>query len=100
MGALNTLKVSLIGVVLTLILGAFIGIARLSTNWLVSRMASAYIEVMQNVPVLLQLFFWYAIFYESLPATRQALRPSKACFSATAAWFLPCPSRTRFTAIC
>jgi general L-amino acid transport system permease protein len=79
-GALNTLKVSLLGIVLTLILGAFIGIARLSTNWLVSRMAGAYIEVMQNVPVLLQLFFWYAIFYESLPATRQALAPVKGLF--------------------
>ena len=79
-GALNTLKVSLLGIVLTLILGAIIGIARLSTNWLVSRLAGAYIEVMQNVPVLLQLFFWYAIFYESLPAARQALAPVKGVF--------------------
>jgi general L-amino acid transport system permease protein len=79
-GALNTVKVSLIGIVFTLILGALIGIARLSTNWLVSRMAAAYIEVMQNVPVLLQLFFWYAIFYESLPSTRQALAPVKGLF--------------------
>ncbi len=79
-GALNTVKVSLIGIVFTLILGALIGIARLSTNWLVSRMAAAYIEVMQDVPVLLQLFFWYAIFYESLPSTRQALAPVKGLF--------------------
>jgi general L-amino acid transport system permease protein len=79
-GALNTVKVSLIGIVFTLILGALIGIARLSTNWLVSRMAAAYIEVMQDVPVLLQLFFWYAIFYESLPSTRQALAPMKGLF--------------------
>jgi general L-amino acid transport system permease protein len=79
-GALNTLKVSILGIVLTILLGTFVGISRLSTNWLVSRLAAAYIEVMQNVPVLLQLFFWYAIFYEALPSTRQALAPIKGVF--------------------
>jgi len=79
-GALNTVKVSLIGVVLTLILGTFVGIARLSSNWLVAKMAAGYIEVMQNIPVLLQLFFWYAIFYESFPSPRQALHPVEGVF--------------------
>ncbi len=79
-GALNTLKVSFIGVVLTIILGTLIGIFRLSTNWLVSKIAAGYIEVMQNIPVLLQLFFWYAIFYESFPSPRQALNPIKGVF--------------------
>ena len=74
-GVLNTLLVSFIGVVLTVILGTFIGIARLSTNWLVSRLAAVYIEVFQDIPVLLQLFFWYAFFYETLPSPRQALSP-------------------------
>jgi general L-amino acid transport system permease protein len=72
-GALNTLLVSFIGIVLTVILGTFIGIARLSTNWLVSRLAAIYIEVFQDIPILLQLFFWYAFFYEILPGPRQAL---------------------------
>ena len=62
-GALNTVKVSFIGILLTTALGTIIGIARLSSNWLVSRLAGGYIELMQNIPVLLQLFFWYAIFY-------------------------------------
>ena len=79
-GALNTLKVSFIGVVLTLILGTVIGICRLSSNWLVSRLAAWYIEVMQNVPILLQLFFWYAVFYESLPPPRIALNPIPGLF--------------------
>ena len=79
-GALNTLKVSFIGILLTVILGTFIGIARLSRNWLVAKIAAIYIEVMQNIPILLQLFFWYAIFYESLPAPRQALNPVKHLF--------------------
>jgi len=72
-GALNTLLVAFIGVVITIILGTFIGIARLSTNWRVSRLAAAYIELFQDIPVLLQLFFWYAFFYEILPGPRQAL---------------------------
>jgi general L-amino acid transport system permease protein len=79
-GVLNTLLVSFIGVVLTVIFGTFIGIARLSTNWLVSRLAAVYIEVFQDIPVLLQLFFWYAFFYEMLPGPRQALSPFSGVF--------------------
>ena len=79
-GVLNTLLVSFIGVVLTVILGTFIGIARLSTNWLVSRLAAVYIEVFQDIPVLLQLFFWYAFFYEMLPGPRNALSPFSGIF--------------------
>ncbi|MEE4253113.1 MAG: amino acid ABC transporter permease [Desulfuromusa sp.] len=79
-GALNTLKVAFIGIILTTILGCIVGVARLSTNWLISRLAGAFIEVMQNIPVLLQLFFWYAIFYETFPSPRQALNPIKGVF--------------------
>ena len=79
-GALNTLLVSFIGIILTVILGTFIGIARLSTNWLVTKLASIYIEVMQDIPILLQLFFWYALFYEILPGPRQALNPFAGVF--------------------
>jgi general L-amino acid transport system permease protein len=79
-GALNTLKVSFVGIIFTTLLGTIIGIARLSSNWLVTKLAAAYIEVMQNIPVLLQLFFWYAIFYESFPSPRQALNPFDGVF--------------------
>jgi len=79
-GFINTLIVSFIGIILTVILGTFIGVARLSTNWLVSRLAIIYIEVFQNIPVLLQLFFWYAFFYEILPSPRQALNPVAGLF--------------------
>lgn len=79
-GALNTLKVAFIGIILTTVLGSFVGIARLSSNWLVSKVAGIFIEVMQNIPILLQLFFWYAIFYESFPSPRQALNPIKGVF--------------------
>jgi general L-amino acid transport system permease protein len=79
-GALNTVKVAFIGIVCTLVLGTLIGIGRLSKNWLVSRLATGFIETMQNIPVLLQLFFWYAIFYEAFPAPRQALHPLPGVF--------------------
>ena len=79
-GALNTVKVSFIGIIFTLILGTVVGVARLSSNWLVSKIAAGYIEVMQNIPILLQLFFWYAIFYESFPSPRQALNPFEGVF--------------------
>ena len=79
-GALNTLYVSSIGIIITVILGTVVGVARLSTNWLVSKMAAIYIEVFQDIPVLLQLFFWYAIFYETLPSPRQALHPLPGVF--------------------
>ncbi|MBF0303220.1 MAG: amino acid ABC transporter permease [Desulfamplus sp.] len=74
-GALNTIKVSFIGIILTVILGIIVGITRLSTNWLVSRISAVYIEVLQDIPVLLQLFFWYTIFNNVMPSPRQAIIP-------------------------
>ena len=79
-GFLNTLIVSFIGITITIVLGTLIGIARLSSNWLVSKLAAAYIEVLQDIPVLLQLFFWYAFFYNILPTPRQALSPITGVF--------------------
>jgi general L-amino acid transport system permease protein len=74
-GLLNTLKVSMVGIILAVLLGTLIGIARLSSNWLISKASALYIEIMQNIPVLLQLFFWYAIFYNTLPTPNHALSP-------------------------
>jgi len=79
-GFCNTLLVSFIGVILTVILGTILGIARLSSNWLLSKLSAIYIEVFQDIPILLQLFFWYAFFYEILPAPRQALNPVAGIF--------------------
>ncbi|HVL59073.1 MAG TPA: amino acid ABC transporter permease [Burkholderiaceae bacterium] len=72
-GLVNTLYASAIGIVVATVLGVAIGIARLSTNWLLARLASAYVEVTRNVPLLLQLFVWYGIFTELLPPVRQAI---------------------------
>lgn len=79
-GLLNTLRVAVIGIVLATILGTIIGIARLSKNWLISRLASIYVEVMRNIPLLLQLFFWYAIIADNMPGPRQAANPMPGVF--------------------
>ncbi|MDZ4163899.1 MAG: amino acid ABC transporter permease [Smithellaceae bacterium] len=79
-GVLNTIKVAFVGIVLTVILGTFLGIARLSKNWLVSKLAAVYIEVMQDIPILLQLFFWYSFFYDILPPPREAIEPVTGVF--------------------
>jgi general L-amino acid transport system permease protein len=71
-GLLNTLLVAGLGIVLATILGFVIGIARLSRNWLVARLATVYVEVIRNVPLLLQLFFWYFAVLKSLPVPRQS----------------------------
>ena len=74
-GFLNTLIVSFVGIIISILLGTVLGVARLSSNWLVSKLAGGYIELFQDIPVLLQLFFWYAFFYNILPSPKQAMNP-------------------------
>lgn len=66
-GFVNTLRVSLIGIVLATLLGLVVGLARLSGNWLIERLAQLYVEVFRNTPLLLQLFFWYFAGFANLP---------------------------------
>lgn len=79
-GLVNTLKIAALGIVLATILGTLIGIARLSKNWLVHKLARIYVEVMRNVPLLLQLFFWYALLTENAAGPRQAANPLPGVF--------------------
>lgn len=72
-GLLNTLLVSAIGVVLATIIGFGVGIARLSSNWLVSKLAEVYVEVIRNLPLLFQILFWYLGVLAAMPAARQSL---------------------------
>lgn len=71
-GLLNTLLVSVIGIALATIVGFVMGIARLSNNWLIARLATVYVEVARNVPLLLQLFVWYFALIPQLPLPRQS----------------------------
>jgi general L-amino acid transport system permease protein len=88
-GLLNTLLVAVISVVLATILGLIIGIARLSPNWLVSRLAAAYVEVLRNIPLLLQLFFWYFAVLRQLPGPRQSFAIGETVFLNNRGLFLP-----------
>jgi general L-amino acid transport system permease protein len=87
-GLLNTLKVAVVGVVLATVLGTVIGIARLSKNWLLSKIAGVYIEVIRDLPLLLQLLFWYTIL-QALPGPRQALNPVDGVFLSNRGLKLP-----------
>ena len=80
-GLLNTLLVAAIGIVLATVLGFIVGIARLSRNWLVARLAGGYVELIRNVPLLLQLSFWYNAVLKSLPQLRGSVRASRRRYS-------------------
>lgn len=79
-GALNTLLASVVAIILSTALGVFIGIMRLSTNWLVARIAEVYIEAVRNVPLLLQLVFWYGGVLVALPKPKDALTIADVVF--------------------
>jgi general L-amino acid transport system permease protein len=71
-GLTNTLLVAVIGIVFATIIGFVLGIARLSSNWIVSRLALIYVETVRNIPLLLQLFFWYFAVLKAMPSVKQS----------------------------
>jgi general L-amino acid transport system permease protein len=87
-GVANTLRVAVIGVVLATILGTLIGISRLSANWLLSRLAAVYVETLRDIPLLLQLLFWYVLM-QALPAARMAWKPVDGVFLSNRGLILP-----------
>ncbi|MCU8560508.1 amino acid ABC transporter permease [Vibrio vulnificus] len=90
-GLLNTALVSFLGIILATLLGFVIGIARLSSNWLVSRFAAIYIEIFRNIPLLLQIFFWYFAVLQALPSPRQSISLGEAIFLNVRGLFFPKP---------
>ena len=90
-GLMNTLLVSGMGVILATGLGFMLGVARLSKNWLVSRVATLYVEVFRNIPLLLQIFFWYFAVLRTLPSPRQSLSWGEALFLNIRGLYLPAP---------
>ncbi|HEY8393486.1 MAG TPA: ABC transporter permease subunit [Thermaerobacter sp.] len=90
-GLVNTLRVAGVGIVLATILGVVAGLARLSTNALVRMVASVYVEVVRNTPLLLQLFFWYGAVFLRLPPPDQALRLPGPVFLSNRGLVLPAP---------
>ncbi len=87
-GVLNTLKVAVIGVVLATILGTLIGIGRLSKNWLLSKLTAFYVETLRDIPLLLQLLFWYTVL-QGLPGPKQAWHLGSVAFLSNRGMKLP-----------
>ena len=72
-GLLNTIWVSVWGILFATILGFVVGVSRLSNNWLIVKIATVYIEILRNIPLLLQIFFWYFALLRPLPGPRQSI---------------------------
>ena len=90
-GLLNTLLVAGVGIVLATILGFLVGVARLSKNFLISRIAGGYVELIRNLPLLLQLLFWYNAVLKALPELRDSLVLPAGSFLNNRGLFVPQP---------
>ena len=90
-GLINTLIISFFGIILTSILGLIIGVARLSNNWIISRLAATYVETFRNIPVLLQILFWYNVVLAAMPSVRQSYSFFNSVFINQRGIFIPKP---------
>ena len=88
-GLFNTLLISFTGIVAATILGIIIGISRLSKNWLIAKLASVYIETFRNIPLLLQIFFWYFAVLRALPSPRASVNIQDSVFFNNRGIYMP-----------
>ncbi|MFL2640004.1 MAG: amino acid ABC transporter permease [Dehalococcoidia bacterium] len=91
-GILNTIRVAFIGIFFATILGTLLGIARVSTNWALKSLSLIYVEIFRNIPLLVQLFFWYFIVFQSLPKVQDAILLPGKIYLSNRGIFLPNPS--------
>lgn len=90
-GFLNTLLVAGLGIIFATLIGFIAGVMRLSRNWLVSRIATVYIEIVRNVPLLLQIYIWYDLVLTPLPGPRQAINLGDTFFLSNRGLNMPAP---------
>ncbi len=90
-GLLNTLLVSAVGIIFATIIGVVVGVARLSNNWLIAKLATVYIEIFRNIPLLLQIFFWYFAVLRALPSPKQSWSTGEVIFLNIRGLYLPEP---------
>ncbi|MCB1955096.1 MAG: amino acid ABC transporter permease [Rhodocyclaceae bacterium] len=90
-GLLNTILVSVLGIFFATLIGFLVGVLRLSKNWLVNRLAMVYIEIFRNIPLLLQIVFWYFAVAFNLPSPRQSLAFGEAVFLNNRGMYVPAP---------
>jgi len=88
-GLLNTLLMAFTGIIAATIIGVIVGVSRLSKNWLIARMAMVYIEIFRNIPLLLQIFFWYFAVLRALPAPRASVNFMDGVFFNNRGLYLP-----------
>ena len=88
-GLLNTILVSIIGIILATILGFIVGIAYFSQNWLIKKLSIVYVEIFRNIPLLLQVFFWYGAVLAALPSARNSLSVGEVIFLNIKGLFFP-----------
>ena len=88
-GLLNTILVSVIGIIFATLLGVTVGIARLSQNYLVSKTAEWYVEIFRNIPLILQIFFWYFAALRALPLSENAINFYDISFLNVKGWYVP-----------
>ena len=99
-GLLNTILVSVIGIIFASIIGLLIGIGRLSKNFMVSKLSIVYIETFRNIPILLQILFWYNVVLASLPSPRQSFSYFDSIFFNNRGLYIPKPIlESGFTAV-
>ncbi len=96
-GLLNTLIISFISIILASILGLIIGIARLSKNWLISKLSAAYIDLFRNIPILLQILFWYNVVLATLPSPRKSIELFGSMFLNNRGFYVPKPAMNATT---
>lgn len=90
-GLYNTILVAIVGIVFATVWGFILGIARLSNNWVISKLATVYVEILRNIPLLLQIFFWYFAVLRNLPSPRLSVDLGAGMFLNTRGLFTPRP---------
>ncbi|WP_342642175.1 amino acid ABC transporter permease [Rhodoligotrophos ferricapiens] len=90
-GLLNTILVAGLSIVLATVIGFIVGIMRLSSNWLIAKIGTAYVEIIRNIPLLLQLFVWYRAVLKAMPAPRQSIAIADAAFLNNRGLYVPYP---------
>jgi len=88
-GLLNTLLVSVIGIFFATLIGVTVGVGRLSSNYLIAKAAEVYVEIFRNIPLLLQLFFWYYAALRALPLPKDAINILDISYLTVKGWYVP-----------
>ena len=99
-GLLNTLLVSAVGIFFATVLGVVVGISRLSSNYLIAKLAEIYVEIFRNIPLLLQIFFWYFAALRALPLPNEAITFFDVSFLTIKGFFIPKFVWTNFPVVC